>query len=109
MRKVFGALILSVSIVIFTAPSAMAVHKCGQLLGSCLVHLDPTPIIKPKYRIQIQPVRKPIEAIRPAREISPKQCFKRANQGYLISIPCGSGKCFKETNGYLLLISCTRR
>ena len=106
MRKVFGSLIVAVGIL--AAPSAMAVHKCGQLMGSCLVHLSPTPIIRPAPPpISVEPVRPIIRPAVPAQRSL--QCFRKSRQGsHLISIPCGSG-CFKETNGYLLQISCTRR
>ncbi len=109
MRKVFGLIIVAVGIL--SAPSAMAVHKCGQLMGSCIPHLSPTPIIKPRPPISVEPARPVI--IRPAVPVQRSlQCFRKSRQGnynYLISIPCGSGGCFRETNGYLLLISCTRR
>ncbi len=46
MRNVFGALTLAFGLL--SAPSAMAIHTCGQLLGSCMAHTLPTPIPQPQ-------------------------------------------------------------
>lgn len=43
--------------------NAMAVHQCGQLLGSCLPHDIKTPVVKPPIKL-IKPIK--IEPIKPA-------------------------------------------
>lgn len=62
MRKAFAALILAFGL--FSAPSAMAVHTCGQLLGSCLPELDPTPTPVPTP-VPPAPVPIPVPAPQP--------------------------------------------
>ncbi len=41
------AFALTLSAVVLLAPAAKAIHTCGQMLGSCLVHIDPVVIPKP--------------------------------------------------------------
>jgi len=66
MKKLLIIPILAVGV--FFSSNAMAVHTCGQLLGSCIPHLAPTPIIKPA------PVPKPVEPI--ARPVKPAEPIK---------------------------------
>lgn len=58
--------ISALAIGVFFSSNAMAVHTCGQLLGSCLPHLGPTPIITPKPAPE---PAKPIIIIKPARPV----------------------------------------
>lgn len=47
--------------------NAMAVHKCGQLLGSCIPHGIKTPVVKPPV---VTPPLKPIKPkVVPARPV----------------------------------------
>lgn len=64
MKKTLVISALAISV--FFSSSAIAVHTCGQLLGSCIPHLDPTPIITPK---PVPEPAKPIIIIKPARPI----------------------------------------
>ena len=52
----------------YIAPSAMATHKCGQLLGSCIPHLGKTPKVRIQKPIIVKPWTPPVrvEPIRPA-------------------------------------------
>ena len=80
-------LVLTVAIVLFS-PSAMAIHTCGQILGSCLVHIDPIvlPIEKPQ---KIERTARPIQQYQPmpGPRPTPPKCFKQTGQG-LVEIPC---------------------
>jgi len=84
MKRIFGSFILAVGIL--AAPNAMAIHTCGQPLGSCLAHWDPITIPKPK-------IQKPVEAIKPIQRAVParpaeQKCFKQSGSGVMIQIPC---------------------
>ncbi len=66
MKKLL--VISTLAIGVFFSSNAMAIHTCGQMLGSCLVHLAPTPIIKPA------PVPEPVKPI--ARPVKPAEPIK---------------------------------
>ncbi len=63
--KKLTASILGVVMILGVSSPAFAIHQCGQLLGSCLVHIRPVPIIKTPV---IKPVE-PVVIIEPARPI----------------------------------------
>ena len=60
MKKILAVSALAFGVLL--SSNAMAIHQCGQLLGSCLPHLPPTPIVKPT------PVPAPVPiVVEPAR------------------------------------------
>lgn len=63
--KKLTASILGVVMILGASSPAFAIHQCGQLLGSCLVHIPPPPIVKPIEPIVIEPV----VIIEPARPV----------------------------------------
>ncbi len=64
--KKLTASILGVVMILGASSPAFAIHTCGQMLGSCLVHLDPTPTIKPIEPIVIEPIVI-VEPVRPVK------------------------------------------
>ena len=83
MRKVAGLLVLAIGVL--ASPNAMAVHTCGQMLGSCLPHTDP--VVLPKQNPPVQAV--PVKRVRTQPIVrEPGKCFKESGKGYLIQIPC---------------------
>lgn len=86
MRKVVWSLILVAGIL--AAPSAMAVHTCGQMLGSCLPHIDPI-VLPPKEPVTpVEEAIKPVERVQPAPRVETQKCFKQSGSGVLVQIPC---------------------
>jgi len=66
MKKLLIIPILAIGV--FFSSNAMAVHTCGQLLGSCIPHLAPTPIIKPPpVQEPVKPVARPVEPAKPIK------------------------------------------
>lgn len=66
--------IVGLAIGMYLAPEAKAVHKCGQLLGSCLPHGIKTPVVKIQKPIKIEAAR-PVIKVVPVRPAVLK-CYK---------------------------------
>ncbi len=86
MKKIFA--ISALAIGILAAPNAMAIHQCGQLLGSCLVHIDPIVLPEP-VPAPVPAVPLEVQEIRPALvPVAPTKCYKESEQGNLVEIDC---------------------